>query len=407
MTSDLSPGNHKEKKSPRKVRKTSDSQWDYEELILDGDEYFSKLKRAIWQAKKSIYLETYIFERGELGTDLILALRSAAMRGVEVKILVDGIGSHLFPDSFVDLIAGGGGEIKIFHPIPFAPINFWDFKAPLAMAAEFFSRWGVVNKRNHRKVAIFDRESAFVGSFNILDDVLPSLSKEDYWVEHGVLIRGKQVSDLVRSFQAAYQGRGRLKRLRRRMKLHQNIRSYWAGSLLRLNYTRKLRRWFNEDLVQRIGLARKRVWIVTPYFFPDYKIVDTLMNIQKKGVEVVLLTSRKNDVWLSKTLAQYYFGVLLRSGVQIYEFLPTLLHAKNYFIDDYVFIGSSNFNHRSLLHDLEADVVLSKDENIEKLEDEFKKNLSKADQLKLSDFEKRSLWDKILCRVFLLLKYWV
>jgi cardiolipin synthase len=117
------------------------------------------------------------------------------------------------------------------------------------------------------------------------------------------------------------------------------------------------------ELIKRVRSAEERVWLVTPYFIPPRRLIQALGKAAKRGVDVQILTSAKTDVKLFQTLQFFYYPYLMKRGVKIYQYTEKVLHAKNVVIDDWMIIGSSNFNHRSVLHDLEVDLVIQKPEN--------------------------------------------
>ena len=161
-------------------------------------------------------------------------------------------------------------------------------------------------------------------------------------------------------------------------------------------------------MLRKIITCRHRIWITNAYFVPDNFLLRRLKEAAGSGVDVRILLPRKSDIaympWASST---FYFN-LLKAGVRIFEYLPSVLHAKTLVLDDWALIGSSNLNHRSLLHDLEVDVLLSDSEPINCLAKQFLLDLENASEISLSSWQKhRPRYQRWLGRLLLYVKYWI
>ena len=145
---------------------------------------------------------------------------------------------------------------------------------------------------------------------------------------------------------------------------------------------------------------------MTPYFIPKRRLIRALGNAAKRGVDVRILISQKTDVRFFLWLQYFYYHYLLSKGVKVYQYTESVLHAKNYIIDDYISIGSTNLNHRSFLHDLEVDLVVQDEDNKKKVGEHFLTSIHTQAEVTLDSLTQRPLWDKILSRLFFLFKYW-
>jgi cardiolipin synthase len=212
-----------------------------------------------------------------------------------------------------------------------------------------------MNRRNHRKLVLIDGV-AWVGSFNITADHCSVKWKGRGWRDTGIKVAGPPVELIAASFEQVWQ--------RRFSKLPQNP---W----LRLNLTRLMRWQANSDLRRRIRTARTRIWITSAYFVPRTRIAVALAAAARRGVDVRILVPAVSDIFFAPRVARLYSVLLCRAGVHFLEYSPTVLHAKSAIIDDWSFVGSSNFNHRSVIHDLELDVVLSSPESKKRLAEQF------------------------------------
>lgn len=361
-----------------KVRKLSwpasprPQHWEDEQLFFDSDSYFADLLAGIAQSQSTIRLETYIFAPGRLGWRVTEALVAAAARGVKVKLLVDGIGSPAFEREYGGRLKMAGVEYRIFR-------RWW---------------WASANRGNHRKTCLIDDTVAWIGSMNIDDIHLTELSGDRAWMDIGVRIRGLELLRLRQAFLLAF---------------HRNFLQFpyqTRRSLLLLNNSFVLNRTTKHHQVQRMREAAHRVWIQTPYFVPIPRIYRALVRLARKGVDVRIIVPVNNDVPFIKHLSYAFFHRLLKAGVRIFEYGPRFAHQKVYHVDDWCSVGSSNFNYRSFLHDLEIDVVITKPENRAHLVSRFEKDQAGSTELTLADLERLPLWRRFLGRLLLVFRYW-
>jgi cardiolipin synthase len=236
---------------------------------------------------------------------------------------------------------------------------------------------------------------------NVIDYHVPSIVHEKAWRDTGAIVRGRDVDVLIQSFDRVWLGSLRAWRqgLRRRKQKPQ------SSDLVRLNLRSRQRHDNYLDLLVRIVRAQRRVWITNAYFVPDGSLLRVLSIAAKSGVEVRILVPRFTDVffipWVSSAL---HYG-LLEAGVKVFEYTRTVLHAKTMLIDDWGLVGSSNLNHRSLLHDLEADVVITGAEARSSLERQFELDLGCAEQITLETWRKRPVLERWIGRVLLAFRY--
>lgn len=365
--------------------------WSEEEVFFEGEAFFSRLLDAIARARKTVDLETYIFDRDELGTSVLRALREAASRGVTVRLLLDGFGCAHW--SYGDLIPlrRAGIQVRFYHPLPWQRAQYRWLNL-LTVRRALLGLWRL-NRRNHRKTCIIDGESAFAGGMNVSAEHLT-------WRDTSVGIRGKDVQLLTIAFDQAWSHA--LGFLRPRVG-----RAMRASTLVRLNFTQRQRRESYRELLERMVEARARVWVTNPYFIPDLSLIRALRFAAWAGVDVRLLVPQKADVWGIRWAIQAFYRVLLTARVRIYEYRPRVLHAKSVLIDQWALVGSSNLNHRSLLHDLEADIVLKKKPSLEVLEARFLKDLEVSHEIELGKWKRRGLWQRFIEGVAILFKRWI
>lgn len=374
--------------------------WERCEVLNDGDLFFKALEAAIDAATVSVDVEFYIFATDRTGEWFFEVLARAARRGVVVRLLVDGIGSTSFARHYRERARGAGILVRVFHEPPWDKWRWWQRRRGVGEKRSTWRRMvRRLNHRNHRKVCIVDGRTAFVGSFNVTKYHLASEMGVAAWRDSGVIIEGPEVRVLINTFEDIWIGRfQRLKRKIRRKRLQ-------TSPLVRLNVTGKQRRENYLDLLVRLLRARQRIWITNAYFVPDGSLLRALAVVAREGIDVRILVPGFSDVvfipWIT---AAFHFG-LLTAGVKIFEYRGSVLHAKTMVIDDWGLIGSSNLNHRSLLHDLEADIVVTDERSLKAMGDQFVIDLGRSVEVTLENWRQRPFIERFLGRVLLWFRY--
>lgn len=368
------------------------SRWDEENLFKTGDDYFAGLLIAIGLATKSVELETYIFEKGLLGDRLTQALLAATARGVRVRVIVDGWGSPGFASHYWPALKAGGVRVRFFR------VNPWIFRRfpgdPKLLWHRLRQRWAQANRGNHRKFCIVDNRELWVGSFNVSDVHLREVSGDEVWKDAGLRVRGVEVQHAVRTFQRAFLGWRALNLPRR------------SPRLLLLNDSVFHIRRTRIEQIKRMRQARARIWLATPYFVPVGSVFRLLIRQAKRGRDVRLIVPRKNDLWFVKWMSWPLLNSLQRKGVKVFIYTPRFSHQKLFIIDEWLCMGSTNINHRSFLHDLEMDVVITHPENKQAIVNGYVKDQEHSTPFDSSEWEGLPWWKRWVSSIFLLARYW-
>jgi len=355
--------------------------WTSEKVCLDSQEFFDTVCESIDSARKSVLVEMYIFRRDNLGRRLLDSLENAARRGVEVRVVVDGLGSPGWSAEFLRTLGQLSVAARVYHPIP----RLWQTPS----FSRMFSHLARFNKRNHRKMIVVDQVMAFVGSCNVSD-----LHRR--WRETAVKVGGAGVAELCSSFEVIWSRSSHPDitgpQLLRGRKLFRGLKN---SALVRVNCTRRLRHLHNAEIVRRIEQANNRVWITTAYFVPNPGIIAALIASANAGRDVRLLLPGKNDVSVVSCVSRMFYLGLIRCGVRIFEYQPAMLHAKTLLIDDWASVGTTNLNHRSLYHDLEVDISLTSKAAVAELEEQFFDDLADSQRITPEILQRRSLLEKI------------
>lgn len=375
--------------------------WSRVQIFHSGDEYYHALLQDIREAQKSVTIESYIFTVDSLTTTILEELGHARKRGCFIKIVVDGFGSYYHIPQLKKMCTEKGIEMRVFHPLPY-PL-FWARKwvAEISSSASFLLQH--LNRRTHRKVTIIDEKRAYLGSLNFTQDHCESIVGPRAWRDTGVAVEGAPVQRLVLAFQISY--------LRTYIKGILNWVGRWKPQdepfqkILRLNTTQKMRRKLYKDLLKRISHAQSRIFITTAYFLPKRSLLRALLKASRRGVDVKILIPGKSDVPMVKWAAFNIIHFLLRKKIQIFEYQKSILHAKTMIIDNEAFIGSFNLNHRSIMHDLEVEVVLDEKKCIENMTAQWEIDISHSKQIQEKDFAAASFLEKIIYKIAFRLRY--
>ncbi|WPU66079.1 phospholipase D-like domain-containing protein [Peredibacter starrii] len=375
--------------------------WKTEEVFFDGDEYFDRLMKDIDQAQHYITMEMYIFNDDMLGKKIVAHLINAHQRGVKVQIIVDGVGSYLFFDKLHGIFQKKGILVKMYNPLPFYHPYYGklNFIRKLQIMSVRLVR---LNKRNHRKIVTIDNTIMYTGSFNVTAEHT-KYHTDKPWKDMGMRVTGDNVRFAVLNFKKNWKLRDYF-RYKKQLKRTLNIN--WRQSPLRLNHTLFMKRYFYKNFLQKIHKSQNRIWLMTPYFIPKRRLIRALGKAARRGVDVRILISSRTDVEFFRWLQYFYYAYLINKGVKVYQYTDSVLHAKNYIIDDWMTIGSTNLNHRSFIHDLEVDLVVQDPENKKLVEEHFLSSLVDQKDITLEGLKQRPLWDRALSRLFFLFKYW-
>ncbi len=366
--------------------------WDQEILFATGDEYFASLLEAIRQARLSVEMETYIFEKGILGDRVSAELIAAAQRGVRIRLIVDGWGSPGFYSDYFPQLKSAGVRVRFFRATP------WIIRRlpgdPKNLLYRLVMRFRKLNRGNHRKFCLVDHTDLWVGSYNVSDVHLQEVQGPSAWKDAGVRVTGPDVRYAKRAFQRAYRGWTALNWPAR------------SPRLLLLNDSILHKRHARGEQFSRMRKARERIWLATPYFVPIGKVFRVLSRQARRGVDVRLIVPLKNDVWFMKWLSLPLLRSLVGSGVKVFVYSPLFSHQKLFIADQWMCLGSTNLNHRSFLHDLEMDVVITHEDNQRQIVANYVKDLELSRPFDSSEWASLPWWKRFLSSVFLLAKYW-
>lgn len=318
-------------------------------LLQNGTEFFPQLCADIDAAHRSIYLETYIFAGDETGRIVAKALRQAALRGVAVRVLLDGFGSAELPESLVDDMRAAGVEVQWFR----REIS------PFTLRRDRMRRL----RRMHRKMAVMDGEVAFVGGINLINDFPDESDFDAPRLDYAVRIKGKLADEVQAVMQRLWEMvswaafRKRVKASGWHLRRYRSDPTSKVQLVLRDNV--RHRRDIERAYIRAITGAQREVIIANAYFLPGRLFRRALVQTARRGVRVVLLLQGKVEYRLQHYATLALYDRLIGAGVEIYEYQPSFLHSKVAVVDgEWATVGSFNIDPFSLLLAREANLVI-------------------------------------------------
>jgi len=323
-------------------------------LLIGGVDFFAALIDAIDLAQHEVFLETYIFSFAGAGKDVAHALMRAAQRGVQVRVVVDGVGTGELPATWAEQFAQANVHVRVYSPL--VGFGFWLRK-----------RW----RRLHRKLCVVDNSVAFCGGINILDDYLDphvqGLLKSPR-LDYAVSLRGPMVAAVRATMEQLWSRIEAVRELRSqdisgaidalrgaKQRLHLPMRGE-TQLVLRDNVHHRAH--IERTYRKAIGAARQDIVVANAYFFPGLRLHRALVIAARRGVRVRLLLQGQYEYFVPYRASRQLYGQLMAAGVEIYEYHASYLHAKVAVVDGKWFtVGSSNLDPFSLLLAREANVV--------------------------------------------------
>jgi cardiolipin synthase len=310
--------------------------------LADGTSYFNLLFKEIDGAKNYIHLEYYIFSRGDIFDELVSRLQKAHMRGVEIKIITDGLGSGMrLSGKDVKRLRAAGAEIKIFHKL-----------SPLSLSK--------LNVRDHRKIAVIDGDVAFIGGVNIADEYANIPATSRYWKDTGLAIYGVAAEEFDNLFLRQWGGKPCGNDT-------QNCGGDCGGdycngrdNALTLIYDNPPSAFYmyEDELCREIERAQRRVYAFTPYLYLSERLTRAICAASRRGVDVKIIIPAVPDKKVIYKITLSFAQTLTGDGVEIYAYTPGFMHAKSVICDDKVFIGSYNLDLRSTFVNHECGVKI-------------------------------------------------
>ena len=348
-----------------------------------GEEFFPALLEGLKQAKEFIFIEFFIISDGKEWTAVQEILEQKVKEGVNVRVLYDDMGcSGTISSRTPRILRKKGIWCHKFHP--FRPILS-----------------GVYNNRDHRKIVIIDHQMAFTGGINLADEYANEIERFGYWKDTMVKIEGSAINNLISTYLQNYN------------LCYGKVSDY--NKYLDYEYPKFDDEGFvmpfgdgpggiddaligEQTYINILNYAKKRVDISTPYLVPTYGLIDALRNAALRGVEVNLIVPGIPDKKLVYNMAKSNFRYLLDAGVNIYIYKPGFNHMKSAIADgELAFVGTINFDFRSLVHHFECGTILYKCNCMDEISKDFQEMIDVSEKVP-QDFKFKG-FKKALCNL--------
>ncbi|MEU9026528.1 phospholipase D-like domain-containing protein [Streptomyces sp. NPDC048383] len=305
-------------------------------VLRNGDEIFAGMLAAISAAEHTVDMMTFVYWRGEIARRFAEALADRARSGVRVRLLLDGFGSRLIEQDLLKMMEDAGAEVTWFRkPLQLSPLK--------------------QNHRCHRKVLVVDEETAFTGGVGIAEEWCGNARNADEWRDTHVQVRGPAVDGIAAAFAQNWaECHDTLFDDRDRFTEHTPC----GDAVVQVVRGSASFGWQDMQTLMRVAIesAQHRFRLATAYFAPDAYFIELLCAAARRGVEVeILLPGPHTDKRVCQLAGQHFYADLLAAGVKIFQYQPTMMHAKVITVDRIAALtGSTNFNRRSLDHDEEV-----------------------------------------------------
>ncbi len=350
--------------------------WQY---YLHSKDAWEAMYNDCANAKTSIAYEQYILSNDVIGRHFMELFIRKAKEGVRVLLVCDHFGSRTFYDSaIVEEFRSAGGEFYFYHPIGFlTKLVPW-----------------LCFPRTHTKTLLVDSEIAYGGGVCVADYMLK-------WRDTQIRVTGPVIAQIDKAFEdlAAQFIRPPEKR--------KPVPQPPADISFRylLNRPRRRNHAVYREIMNAIGYAEDYIYITSAFFIPGYRFFKHIRNAHKRGVEVRVLIPLKSDVPLADLICMSYFTRMLKDGIRIFYYKPTVLHTKSAVIDGkWATIGSTNFDLISFFHNREANIVINDKKAIAQLEQHFFNDLKESIEVTEEFVKHIPLWKKLVGRAARILK---
>lgn len=350
-------------------------------VLLNGEEIFPAMLKAIRSALKTITYEEYVFKKSEIGRTLIEAFAERCQAGVQVAVLLDAYGSSNLPRQYAEMLRGAGCEVVE----DFRSIRPWTL--------------GRNNHRTHRRILVVDSRIGFTGGYVVGSAWKGDAQQNTHWRDTNVQVEGPVVRQLQAAFAAHWReatgallgGEG----------YYPSIETAASDAAVRAQIVSSSPLYQNYSVfilfMQAISAARRSIDITNPYAFLDGQLMTALIQARQRGVSVRIILPARLEDNVKILVGQQGYGPLLEAGIELHEFQDSFLHAKTMVIDGiWSTIGTSNFDNRSMAINDEIQLVIYDAGVAQRMEEIFSDDLGQSCRLTLQDWRNRGVMTRFM-----------
>lgn len=345
------------------------------EVLTNGDQFFPAMLDAIRQAKRRISFETYVYKKGTMAEQFTAAFEEAARRGVQVHLIIDSVGGET-ERAHKERLQNAGCTVAMFNTPSWYQLE-------------------ELNYRTHRKILVVDGEVGFTGGAGVADYWMGHAQDKEHWRETQFRMRGPIVTLLEAAFYENFAEATGTEVTPVLDELPPSLDTEGASLLVRSSPSggaNDLKRLY----LLGIASARRTIDITSPYLVTDESSRWALNDARARGVRIrFLLESHITDATPVKYASQDLYEDMLNAGIEIYEYSPTMMHAKTLVVDGiWSMFGSANFDNRSLELNDELNIAVTSRPLAQRLLQDFEQDLRRSQRIDLATWRKRSLLQK-------------
>jgi len=348
-------------------------------LLINGHQTFEDIFQGISKAQNYVLVQSYIIKDDQLGEQFFASLAKAVKRNIRVFLLYDDIGCYHLSERYLNRFKQAGVMVNSFHSSSNVQNRFQ------------------LNFRNHRKIVVVDGKTAWLGGHNIGDEYLGKNPKYPNWRDTHIRLDGPAALGAQLSFVEDW---------------------HWAtDEALLLNWKPNPTRQGDQRVLilpsgpsdpfetaslmmqQAMHVAKKRIWIASPYFVPDEGVQQALRLAALRGVDVTILIPEKPDNLLIYLSAYSFVAGILKAGVKILRYQRGFLHQKVFLVDDYLAaVGTANMDNRSFRLNFEITAIVDDKDFAAQVETMLLNDFGQSNEMLIEEIEAKPLWFTILSR---------
>jgi cardiolipin synthase len=346
--------------------------------LINGDNFLPAMLEAVRGARRSICLETYIYWSGDVGQQVAEALAERARAGVKVHVIIDWVGSRNIDSTHLRLMRQAGVEVERYNPLVWYALTR-------------------VNHRDHRKLLIVDGQVGFTGGAGLADIWKGNADSPEHWRDAMFKLEGPAVAQM----QAAFMDNWTKTNARVLDGDDYFPELHPAGEEFAQVFKSSPREG-TEDVrlmyLLCIAAARQSIRLSASYYVPDDLTTQEFVEACGRGVQVeIILPGARTDAAIVKHASRGKWGPLLKAGVKIYEYQPTMYHAKMMIIDDvFVSVGSANFGNRSFRLNDEANLNVFSAAFAREQARVFEADKAQSKEVSYTQWKKRGCWKRFM-----------
>ncbi len=343
-------------------------------VLTDGRHKFDSLIKDLMEAKQTINIMYFIVKNDSMGRLLIDTLTQKAKEGIEVRLLIDAMGSREISRKTLESLRLAGGQFAFFFPPMFKYLNM------------------KLNYRNHRKLVVIDGTIGYLGGFNVGNEYIGKKKKFGFWRDTHLRLMGSCVQDMNARFILDWRFASKENIVISQAYYDEPFQAGTTGIQIVSCGPDSLKEEIKQGYLKMISSAKKNIYIQTPYFVPDASILEVLKTAVLSGVDVKIMIPCMPDHMFVYWATYSYVGILLNLGAKIYVYDEGFMHAKTICVDgEIASIGSANFDIRSFRLNFEANAFIYDAAEVYKLEAIFETDMMKSHELTKHLYRNRTL----------------